>query len=34
MHDGGGDRAATIGALPRIIRGIRRRGLRLVTVEP
>jgi peptidoglycan/xylan/chitin deacetylase (PgdA/CDA1 family) len=34
MHDGGGDRAATIGALPRIIHGIRRRGLRLVTVEP
>jgi peptidoglycan-N-acetylglucosamine deacetylase len=34
MHDGGGDRAATIRALPRIIRGIRRRNLRLVTVEP
>ena len=33
MHDGGGDRTATIRALPRIIRGIRRRGLRLVTVE-
>jgi peptidoglycan-N-acetylglucosamine deacetylase len=34
MHDGGGNRAATIRALPHIIRGIRRRGLRLVTVEP
>lgn len=34
MHDGGGDRTATIRALPRIIRGIRHRGLRLVTVEP
>jgi peptidoglycan/xylan/chitin deacetylase (PgdA/CDA1 family) len=33
MHDGGGNRAATIRALPRIIRGIRRRGLRLVNVE-
>jgi peptidoglycan/xylan/chitin deacetylase (PgdA/CDA1 family) len=33
MHDGGGDRTATIRALPRIIRGIRHRGLRLVTVE-
>ncbi len=34
MHDGGGNRAATIRALPRIIRGIRRRGLQLVNVEP
>ena len=33
MHDGGGDRTATIRALPRIIRGIRHRGLRLVDVE-
>jgi len=33
MHDGGGDRTATIQALPLIIRGIRRMGLRLVTVE-
>ncbi len=33
MHDGGGDRTATIEALPRIIRGIRRMGLHLVTVE-
>ncbi|HEX9123411.1 MAG TPA: polysaccharide deacetylase family protein [Actinomycetota bacterium] len=30
LHDGGGDRSATIRALPRIIRGIRRMGLRLV----
>jgi len=34
MHDGGGDRSATIRALPHIIHGIRHRGLRLVTVEP
>jgi peptidoglycan/xylan/chitin deacetylase (PgdA/CDA1 family) len=34
MHDGGGDRSATIRALPKIIHGIRHRGLRLVTVEP
>jgi peptidoglycan/xylan/chitin deacetylase (PgdA/CDA1 family) len=33
MHDGGGDRTATVQALPRIIRGIRKMGLRLVTVE-
>jgi peptidoglycan/xylan/chitin deacetylase (PgdA/CDA1 family) len=33
MHDGGGNRTATIRALPRIIRGIRRKGLRIVTVE-
>ncbi|HEY2869243.1 MAG TPA: polysaccharide deacetylase family protein [Gaiellales bacterium] len=33
MHDGGGNRTATIRALPRIIRGIRHMGLRLVTVE-
>ncbi|HEY1833236.1 MAG TPA: polysaccharide deacetylase family protein [Solirubrobacteraceae bacterium] len=32
MHDGGGDRAQTIAALPTIIRGLRARGLRLVTV--
>jgi peptidoglycan/xylan/chitin deacetylase (PgdA/CDA1 family) len=30
LHDGGGDRSATIRALPRIIRGIRTMGLRLV----
>jgi peptidoglycan/xylan/chitin deacetylase (PgdA/CDA1 family) len=34
MHDGGGDRRATIRALPKIIHGIRHKGLRLVTVEP
>jgi peptidoglycan/xylan/chitin deacetylase (PgdA/CDA1 family) len=32
MHDGGGDQGATIRALPRIIRGIRRMGLRLVAI--
>jgi peptidoglycan/xylan/chitin deacetylase (PgdA/CDA1 family) len=32
LHDGGGDRSATIRALPRIIRGIRKMGLRLVEV--
>jgi peptidoglycan-N-acetylglucosamine deacetylase len=32
MHDGGGDRSQTIAALPGIIRGLRARGFRLVTV--
>jgi peptidoglycan/xylan/chitin deacetylase (PgdA/CDA1 family) len=32
LHDGGGDQSATIQALPMIIRGIRRMGLRLVTI--
>jgi peptidoglycan-N-acetylglucosamine deacetylase len=32
MHDGGGDRSQTIAALPGIIRGLRRRGYRLVSV--
>jgi peptidoglycan/xylan/chitin deacetylase (PgdA/CDA1 family) len=32
MHDGGGDRSETIAALPAIVRGLRRRGLRPVTV--
>jgi peptidoglycan/xylan/chitin deacetylase (PgdA/CDA1 family) len=32
LHDGGGDRSATIRALPMIIRGIRRKGLRLVEI--
>ena len=32
LHDGGGDRSQTIAALPGIIRGLRRRGYRLVTV--
>jgi peptidoglycan/xylan/chitin deacetylase (PgdA/CDA1 family) len=33
MHDGGGDRSATVRALPRVIAGIRRRGLRIVPLE-
>jgi peptidoglycan/xylan/chitin deacetylase (PgdA/CDA1 family) len=32
MHDGGGDRSQTIAALPRIIKGLKNRGLRPVTV--
>jgi peptidoglycan/xylan/chitin deacetylase (PgdA/CDA1 family) len=32
LHDGGGNRAETVAALPAIIKGIRARGLRLVTV--
>ncbi len=32
LHDGGGDQSATIAALPRIIRGIRRMGLKLVAL--
>ena len=32
MHDGGGDRSQTVAALPQIIRGLRRRHYRLVTV--
>jgi peptidoglycan/xylan/chitin deacetylase (PgdA/CDA1 family) len=32
LHDGGGDRSPTVAALPRIVKGIRRRGLRLVAV--
>ena len=32
MHDGGGPRAQTLAALPRIIRGLRRRHFHLVTV--
>jgi peptidoglycan/xylan/chitin deacetylase (PgdA/CDA1 family) len=32
LHDGGGDQSATVRALPRIIRGIRRMGLDLVTL--
>ena len=34
LHDGGGDRSATVAALPAIVRGIRRRGLRLVAIGP
>ena len=32
MHDGGGDRSQTLAALPQIIRGLRQRGFRMVTV--
>jgi peptidoglycan/xylan/chitin deacetylase (PgdA/CDA1 family) len=32
LHDGGGDRSQTIAALPGIIRGLRERGYRLVSV--
>jgi peptidoglycan/xylan/chitin deacetylase (PgdA/CDA1 family) len=32
LHDGGGDRSQTVAALPRIIRALRARGYRLVTV--
>jgi peptidoglycan/xylan/chitin deacetylase (PgdA/CDA1 family) len=32
LHDGGGDQRATIGALPMIIRGIRKMGLQLTTI--
>jgi peptidoglycan/xylan/chitin deacetylase (PgdA/CDA1 family) len=32
MHDGGGPRDQTVAALPRIVRGLRARGYRLVTV--
>lgn len=32
LHDGGGDRSATVAALPRIIKGLRRMGLRPVAL--
>jgi peptidoglycan/xylan/chitin deacetylase (PgdA/CDA1 family) len=32
MHDGGGDQGATVKALPKIVRGIRRMGLKLVAI--
>ncbi len=32
MHDGGGDRSETVAALPAIIRGLRAKGLRPVTL--
>lgn len=32
LHDGGGDRSATVQALPKIIRGVRHMGLRLVAI--
>lgn len=34
MHDGGGDREATLAALPGIVAGIRSRGLRFVALAP
>ena len=34
LHDGGGDRTATVRALPEIVAGIRRQGLRLVALGP
>lgn len=34
LHDGGGERSATVKALPRIIRGARRMGLKLALVDP
>jgi peptidoglycan-N-acetylglucosamine deacetylase len=34
LHDGGGDRSATIAALPGIIKGIRHKHLRLVPLTP
>jgi len=33
LHDGGGDRSATVKALPQIIDGLRSRGFKLVTIE-
>ncbi|MFL5820574.1 MAG: polysaccharide deacetylase family protein [Solirubrobacteraceae bacterium] len=32
LHDGGGDRSQTVAAIPKIVRGLRARGYRLVTV--
>jgi peptidoglycan/xylan/chitin deacetylase (PgdA/CDA1 family) len=32
MHDGGGDRSQTVAAVPRIVRKLRRRGYRIVSV--
>lgn len=34
LHDGGGNRAATVKALPAIVKGIRARGLELVLLDP
>lgn len=33
LHDGGGDRSATVKALPSIIEGIRKKGLQLVPID-
>jgi hypothetical protein len=32
LHDGGGDRSATVAALPGIVKGIRKKHLRLVAL--
>lgn len=34
LHDGGGDQTATARALPRLVKGIRRRGLKLALIDP
>jgi len=34
LHDGGGDRSATVAALPAIVKGIRSRRFRLVAIAP
>lgn len=34
LHDGGGDQSATVRALPRIIKGVRKMGLRFTVVAP
>jgi peptidoglycan/xylan/chitin deacetylase (PgdA/CDA1 family) len=34
LHDGGGDRTATLAALPAIVKGIRHRHLRLIALTP
>ncbi len=34
LHDGGGDRSATVKALPAIVRGLRKRGFKLALIEP
>jgi peptidoglycan-N-acetylglucosamine deacetylase len=33
LHDGGGDRTATIKALPTIIKGVRNKGPRLIGID-
>jgi peptidoglycan/xylan/chitin deacetylase (PgdA/CDA1 family) len=33
LHDGGGNQSATVQALPRIVRGIRRKGLKLALID-
>lgn len=34
LHDGGGDRSATVAAVPGIVRGVRALGLELVALDP